>query len=97
MQKLESRYNPARPSCFSPRLKKFLKGFFLLSERQKICFFNGGWDICLTKEQSTPVQTGEQVPLLTGYVEEKLYKDLVSMSETMSVNRYVFMAEDSFS
>ena len=29
-------------------LNKFLKGFFLLSARQKICFLNGGCDTCLT-------------------------------------------------
>ena len=55
---------------------KFLKGFFLLSARQKLSFLNGGCDTCLTK-QSVPVRTGEQVPSLTGYVGEKLYVDLV--------------------
>ena len=44
-----------------------------------------------------PVRTGEHVPLLTGYVGEKLYLDLVSMSETIRGNRYTLMAEDSFS
>ena len=52
---------------------------------------------CLRKEQSMPVQTGEYVPSLTGYVGEKLYVDLVSMSETIRGNRYILMAEDSFS
>ena len=78
-------------------LNKFLKGFFMLSARQKIHYLNGGCDTCLTKEGSMPVQTGEHVPLLTGYIREKLYVDLVSMSETMRGNRYVLMVLDSFS
>ena len=37
------------------------------------------------------------MPSLTGYVGEKLYIDLVSMSDTVRGNRYLLMAEDSFS
>ena len=44
-----------------------------------------------------PVRTGEQVPSLTGYVREKLYIDLVSMSDTMRGNRYLLTGKDSFS
>ena len=40
-------------------LNKFLKGFFLFSGRQKIRFLKSGCYTCLTKEQSMPVQTGE--------------------------------------
>ena len=43
-----------------------------------------------------PVWTRKHVPSLTGYVGEKLYVDLVSMSETMKGNRYMPMAVDSF-
>ena len=43
-----------------------------------------------------PVRTGEHVPLLTGYVGEKLYVDLVSMSETVRGNPNTLTAEDSF-
>ena len=78
-------------------LNKFLKGFFLLSAKQKICFLNGGCDSCLTKEQSMPARTGAHVPLLAGYVGEKLYVDLVTMSGTIRGNRYILMVEDSFS
>ena len=67
-------------------LNKFLKGFFILSARQKICFLNCGCDTCLTKERSMPVRTGEHLPSLTGYVEEKLYMDIVSMWETIRGN-----------
>ena len=67
-------------------LNKFLKGFFLLSAIQKICFLNGGCYTCLTKERSMPARTRECVPLLAGYVEEKLFVDLVSMSDTIRGN-----------
>ena len=78
-------------------LNKFLKGFFMLSVRQKLMFLNGGCDTCLIKEQSMPVRTGEHVPSLTEYVREKLYIDLISMLDTLRGNRYLLMAEDSFS
>ena len=61
-------------------VNKFLKGFFMLSARQKLRFLNGGFDTCIAKEHSMPVRTGEHVPFLTGYFGEKLYVDLVSMS-----------------
>ena len=44
-----------------------------------------------------PVRTRKHVPSLTGYVGEKLYIDLVSMSDTVRENQYLLMAEDSFS
>ena len=59
----------------------------MLSARQKLKFLNGGFDNCFTKELSMPVRTGEHVPSLTGYVGEKLYIDLVSMSDTVSGNQ----------
>ena len=37
------------------------------------------------------------MPSLTGYVGEKLYIDLVSMSDTVRGKRYLLTAEDSFS
>ena len=43
------------------------------------------------------VRTGEHVPSLPGYVGEKLYIDLVSMSDIVRGNRYLLTAEDSFS
>ena len=42
-------------------------------------------------------RTGVHVPSLAGYIGEKLYVDLVSMSDTFRRNRYLFTAEDSFS
>ena len=78
-------------------LSKFLKGFFLVSGRQKIHFLNGGCDTCLTKERSLPAQTRLHVPTLAGYVGQMLYVDLVSMLDTIRGNQYLLMAEDSFS
>ena len=69
----------------------------MLSARQKLRFLNGGCDTCLTKEQSMPVRTEEHVPSLTRYVVEKLYIELVSLSDTVRGNRYLLTAEDSFS
>ena len=48
------------------------------------------------KEQSMPVRTGEHILSFTGYVGEKLYINLVSMSETNRENRYMLTADDSF-
>ena len=44
-----------------------------------------------------PVQMGDHVPSLTGYVGEKLYVDLVMMLKTIRGNRYMLMAEEFFS
>ena len=56
-------------------LNKFLRGFFMLSARQKLRlklrFLNEGCDTCIVKEQSRPVRTGVHIPFLTGYVREK--------------------------
>ena len=51
----------------------------------------------MTKEKSMPVRTGEHVPSFTGNVGEKLYIDLVSMSDTTRGNQYLLTAEDIFS
>ena len=64
----------------------------MLSVRPKLRFLNGGFDICIVKERSMPVRTGVHMPSLTGYVGEKLYIDLVSMSDTVRGNRYLLTA-----
>ena len=78
-------------------LNKFLRGFFMFSARTKLRFLNEGCDTCIVKERSVPVRSGIHQPSLTGYVGEKLYIDLVSMSDTVRGNRYLLTAEDSFS
>ena len=67
-------------------LNKFHRGFVMLSARQKLRFLNGRCDTCIAKERSMPVRTREHVPSLTGYIREKLYVDLVSMSDTVRGN-----------
>ena len=48
--------------------------------------------------EAPPLEKDEYAEFsLTGYVGEKLYVDLVSMSETMRGNRYMLRVEDSFS
>ena len=44
-----------------------------------------------------PAKTEVHVPWLAGYVGEKLYMDLVNMSETIRGNLYVLTVENSFS
>ena len=44
-----------------------------------------------------PVRTQVHVQSLAGYVGEKLYVDLVSMSETIKGNRYMLTTEECFS
>ena len=78
-------------------LNKFMKGFFLLSARQKIRFLNGGCDTCLTKEQSMPARTGVHIPLLAGHVGKKWYMDLVTISKKIRGNLYILTVEDNFS
>ena len=69
----------------------------MLSARAKLRFLNAGCDTCISKERSVPSRSGTHLPSLTGYVGEKLYIDLVSMSDTVRGNRYLLTAEDSFS
>ena len=71
---------------------KILNGFFLLSARQ-----NGRCDTCLTKERSMPARTRVNMPSLARYVGEKLYVELVTMSETIRGNCLLMSAEYSFS
>ena len=42
-----------------------------------------------------PARTGVHVPTLAGYVGEKLYMDLITMSESIIGNQYMLTAEDS--
>ena len=69
----------------------------MLSARLKLRFLNGGCDTCIVKERSMPARVREHVPSLTGYVGEKLYVDLVVMSDTVRGNRYLLTVENSFS
>ena len=44
-----------------------------------------------------PVRAGQCLPSLTGYIGEKVYVDLISMSETIFGNQFMLTTEDSFS
>ena len=70
-------------------LNKFLRGFFMFSARPKLRILNEGCDNCLVMKRSMPARTGIHMPSLTGYVGEKLYIDLVSMSDTLRGNQYL--------
>ena len=61
----------------------------MFSARNKLRYLNDGCDVCIVKERSVPARVGEHFPSLTGYVGEKLYIDLVSMSDTVRGNRYL--------
>ena len=50
-----------------------------------------------SQETGYAVRTSAHMLSLTGYVGEKLYIDLVSMSDTVQGNRYLLKAEDGFS
>ena len=62
---------------------KFQRMFFIMSARDKIRRLVERCDICLAKERSVKVKTGPHVPSVVGNVGEKIFIDLVSMSETV--------------
>ena len=67
-------------------MNKFLRVFLMLSARPKLRFLNEGCDTYIVKEWRMPFRTRVHMPSLTGYVGEKLYIDLVSMSDTVRGN-----------
>ena len=64
-------------------LNKFLKGFFMLSARQKIRFLNGGCDTCLTKGQSMPGQGRRTCSIIDRICRSEAGCIFVSMLETI--------------
>jgi len=56
-----------------------------------------GYDICITKERSIKPKMGRQVPSTVGKVGEKVFIDLVSLSETVRKNyHYLLTLQDGF-
>ena len=53
-------------------------------------------DTYLAKERSIKVKRGPHVPSTVGNVGEKVFIDLVSMSETVRENRYLLTVQDGF-
>ena len=77
-------------------LDKFQRIFFTLSARDKIRRLVERCDVCLTKERSIKNKMGPHVPSTVGNVGEKVFIDLVSMSETVRKNRYLLTVQDGF-
>ena len=66
-------------------LDKFQRTFFAMSAREKIRRLVDRCNTCLTKE-SIQNKRGPHVPSTVGNVGEKVFIDLVSMSETVRKN-----------
>ena len=77
-------------------LDKFLRKFFIMSARDKLRWLVEQCDVCLAKERSVKMKTSPHVPSVVGNVGEKLFIDLVSMSETVRKNHYMLTVQDGF-
>ena len=75
---------------------KFQKTFFDLSTRDNIWSLKERCDICLTNERSIKFKMGPHVPSTNGNIEEKVFIDLVTLSETLRNNRYLLSVQDGF-
>ena len=75
---------------------KFQRTFFVMSAHDKIRKLVERCDICLAKERSVKVKTGPHVLSVVGNVGEKIFIDLVSMSETVKKNHYMLTVQDGF-
>ena len=54
------------------------------------------YDICLAKERIVKAKTGPYVPSTVGNVGEKIFINLVSMSETVRKNCYLLTVQDGY-
>ena len=70
--------------------------FFVVSAHEKICRLVERCDVCLTKERSIKAKMGPHVPSTVEYVGEKLFIDLVTLSETVRKNHYLLTVQDWF-
>ena len=77
-------------------LEKFQRTFFAMSAREKIRRLVDRCNTCLAKERSIQAKRGPHVPSTVGNVGEKVFIDLVLMSETVRKNRYMQMVQDGF-
>ena len=77
-------------------LDKFQRTFFTMSAREKIRRLVDPCNTCLAKEKSIQAKRGPHVPSTVGNVGEKLFIDLVSMSETVRKNRNLLTVQDGF-
>jgi len=67
-----------------------------MSAREKIRRLVDRCNTCLAKERSIQNKRGPHVPSTVGNVGEKVFIDLVSMSETVRKNRYMLTVQDGF-
>ena len=68
-------------------LDKFQRTFITMSAREKIHRLVDQCNTCLAKERSIQAKRGPHVPSTVDNVGEKVFIDLVSMSETVRKNR----------
>ena len=86
----------ARHRGMAGTLYKFQRTFFIMSVCDKIRRLVEQCNVCLFKERSIKVKTGPHVPSVVSNVGEKVFIDLVSMSETVRKNRYMLTVQDGF-
>ena len=77
-------------------LDKFQRTFFAMSAHEKIHRLVDRCNTCLAKERSIQAKRGPHVPSTMGNVGEKVFVDLVSMSETMRKNCYMLTVQYGF-
>ena len=71
--------------------------FFVVSAHEKICRLVERCDVCLTKDRSIKAKMGPHVPSTVGNVGQKLFIDLVRLSETtVRKNHYLLTVQDGF-
>ena len=75
---------------------KFQRTFFTMSGREKICRLVDRCNTCLAKERSIQAKRGPHMPSTVGNVGEKVFIDLVWMSETVRKNCYMLTVQDGF-
>ena len=78
------------------RLDKFQRMFFVLSAQEKIRRLVEHCDICLSKERSIKSKMGPHEPSTVGSIVEKVFIDLVTLSETVRKNHYLLTVQDGF-
>ena len=69
----------------------------MLSAQDKIRIMGEKCDQCIVKECSVKQRVGIHVPSMVGNVGEKMFIDLVSMSETVRGNCYLLTVQNGFS
>ena len=77
-------------------LDKFQRTFFTMSACENLRRLVDRCNIFLAKEKIIQNKRGPYVPSTVGNVGEKVFIDLVSMSETVRKNHYMLTVQDGF-